>query len=539
MDATRDETIEKSQRAWLMPVVIALAVVAAYANTFRSPFVFDDHNAIVLNPHVRSLWPVWQAMDAPYESSTSGRPVVSLTLAMNFAISGFETYSWHVWNIEVHVANALLVFGIGWRTFFRFGSGRSAKPQAAALALLWALHPVCSESVTYILQRTESMMAMFLLGSLYCFVRSVDSSNPKRWRVGAIVCCALSMGCKEVGVVTPMLIWIYDRTFVSGTFGGAIRSKRGFYVALACTWVVLPIVLMNASIKTHLGAHGFERMGPWLSLKTQASVIVYYIRLCFWPVGLNIDYYDWLVAEKLSSVLWQGCVVVGLMIGTIVAMVKKPWLGFLGAWFFIILSPTSSFLPQSSEIAAERRMYLPLLAVVTIFVIATTKMLPRRGAVIVGIILAVVLGVGTFVRNAAYASEVKIWADAVAKRPGNSRGWFNLGQAMARVNNRAGAIAAYEHALRLEPNRHDARFKLGVSLAADKNFDAAIEQFDLAAYLKPDAPEIYFQRGAAHAASGQYDQAEADFRKAIELKPDYAEAMQLLDAVHRIRARGR
>jgi len=165
-------------RRWSPYILVAVAVIA-YSNTFRAPFIFDDYNAIVDNPHVRSLWPPWNAMVAPRHSSVDGRPVVALSLAVNYAVSGRNPWSYHAFNLAVHITNALLLFGILRRT---------RDELALPVTLIWTAHPLLTEGVTYVTQRTELLMAMFLLLTLYCVIRD--------WKLPAVIACALGMGCK-------------------------------------------------------------------------------------------------------------------------------------------------------------------------------------------------------------------------------------------------------------------------------------------------------------------------------------------------------
>lgn len=510
-----------SKRTWAGFVSLAVVIVYLYNGTYRSPFIFDDHNGILANQHIRSLG---TAMSADPASSIAGRPVVSLSFAINYAIGGYNVLGYHVVNVLIHAINTFLLLSLTQRTLESCGV-KDAKSQAHFVALIWAFHPLCTESVTYIFQRTESLMAMFLLLTLYCASRG--------WIVGAILACAMGMGCKEVMVVTPILVWVFDSIFLSGGFRKSLTKHRALYVGLAATWIVLFFVLRGVAMGIKVSSTGPAAISVWESLLTQAGVIANYLRLSFWPTPLVLDYYDWPVTRSMGEVWWQGCLILVLLAATIWALIKKPRIGFLGVWFFLILAPTSSVLPLANELSAERRMYLPLMAIVVLVVIAVWR-IPIRIFVLTAIFIA--LMISTIVRNSAYGTEVSIWSDTVAKRPQNSRAWFNLGQAKARADDRAGAIEAYVKALDIEPNRHDTRYKLGVSLAANKQFDAAIEQFSLSIQLRPDLPEPYFERGRAFAAMGNYDAAIADFQKTIELRPDHQEAARLMDFAKKLRA---
>ena len=165
--------------------IIILAGVAAYSNSLSGPFIFDDHPAIVDNPTIRRLLPIWKPLCPPGTGiSVSGRPVLNLSLALDFAVSGFHVRGYHVTNLAIHLVAALLLFGIVRRTVCKFSeqlpelaASKTAVFIALAVALLWAVHPLQTESVTYIVQRAESLMGLFYLLTLYCFLHGADSKR--------------------------------------------------------------------------------------------------------------------------------------------------------------------------------------------------------------------------------------------------------------------------------------------------------------------------------------------------------------------------
>ena len=202
-----------------MAFVVVAAGLLAYHNSFQGPFIYDDVPSIPGNPHIRHLWPIWQAMSAPPGSPVAGRPVVCLTLALNYAWGGLNVWGYHAFNLTIHLVSALVLFGILRRTFqgekLRDRFGAVAVWLAGAIALIWEVHPLQTESVTYIVQRTESLMGLFLLLTLYGVLRSSQSSRPRVWQAAAIVSCALGMGSKEVMVSAPLIVLLYDRVFLA------------------------------------------------------------------------------------------------------------------------------------------------------------------------------------------------------------------------------------------------------------------------------------------------------------------------------------
>src|SRR5208283_3006570 len=199
----------------LAALLIVAAGLWAYHNSLHGPFIFDDIPSIVENRHLHHLWPIDVVMTAPPGTTVTGRPVVCLTLALNYAVGGLNVWGYHVFNLAIHLITALVLFGILRRTFesetLRDRFGGNAVGLAATIALVWEVHPLQTESVTYVVQRTELLMGLFLLLMSYCVIRSDRSTNPALWQLAAIVSCALGMGSKEVMVVGPLIVLLYDR----------------------------------------------------------------------------------------------------------------------------------------------------------------------------------------------------------------------------------------------------------------------------------------------------------------------------------------
>jgi Tfp pilus assembly protein PilF len=553
----------------MMPVVLVVAGCAVYANSLTGPFIFDDHHAIPENPHVRSLWPIWNAWQAPDQSTLDGRPLVSLSFALNYALSGYDVRGYHIVNLLVHILNALLVFGIVRRTLSKpqAGSHNAASAQLLAFgtALLWLVHPLLTEPVNYLVQRTELMVGCFLLLTLYAFIRGCDATRPGRWHVVSVIACALGVGCKEMIVVAPVLVLVYDHIFVSGSIRVALRQRKRLYAGLVGTWFLLAaLIALGPRADTVATAHG--EITPWTYLLTQAGVIVHYLRLSLWPVPLGIDYDDWPIAQGIIDVWLPGLVVLGLLALTAWSIRTRSGWGFAGAWFFLILAPTSSVVPIVTEVAAERRMYLPLAAVVfaVLWVVRrVTRPLPRWIGVAVITALTAGAAAGTIHRNRDYQSEIRIYEQTIAVRPGNVRARGNLGAALVKAGRLAEGKQRLQETLALRPGYADAHYLLGVTLAMEgedaaaekhlagvlqvddtngpahytlgtvlsrqRRYPEAAHHFARAAQLLPDPAEAVLGLGTALANMGQLDKAIPLFQKALELRPSYAEARAHLD----------
>ncbi len=493
----------------VLPLLMVIAGVIAYANTFRAPFIFDDYGAITRNPQIRRLWPLTDALTPPQRTPVTGRPLVNLSFAINYRISRLDPWSYHAFNLLVHILNGLLLFGLLRRTMNRDGP-------ALAGALLWLVHPLLTDSVTYVVQRTELMMACCLLLTLYCVARG--------WLAWAVVACAAGMACKETMLVAPILVLLYDRAFLAGSFREAWRARNKLYLALAATWLVWLLLQLDHPRGTSVRFDD-PQLTPWHYLLTQCGIITHYLRLTFWPHPLALDYSDWPIAHSLGAVWPAAALLVALALGTAWALWRRPALGFLGAWFFLILAPTSSIVPIITEIAAERRMYLPLAAVIIVVVLALAKVCRLRGpAMVLSCVVVTGLSVMTILRNHDYRSVVAIWSDTVAKRPRDARARTNLGVALLEAGQVSRGQSACERALQFDPTLPMAHVGVGRAELAAGDTTRALTEFAEAIRLNPKLPEAWFYTANAQLSLGQTNAAVASYQRAIAAQPVFAEA---------------
>ena len=505
--------------------LVALATLAAYYNCYRVPFVYDDQFAIRENATIRHLRPAWDALlEPPADTTVGGRPVANLTLAINYALSGTGAWSYHALNVLIHVLGALTLLGIVRRTLAGPAlGGRFAGDSVAlslAVALLWSLHPLQTECVTYVVQRVESLMGLFYLLTLYCFIRSVGSPRPTWWQVSSAAACLLGMATKEVMATAPFMVLLYDRTFVAGTFRDAWRLRRGFYLALAATW--LPLAALVATTGwSRGGSAGFGAgVSAWDYWLTQLGAIARYAGLCVWPRPLVFDYGPFRV-RGVAEVLPYALFVLLLAAATLAALRRRPALGFLGAWFLLILAP-SSVVPVATQSMAEHRMYLPLAAVVAAAVLGIHAIGGRRSWPALGL-LALGLGFMTARRNEVYGSELSLWTDTVAKRPDNANARNNLGLALVRAGRIPEAIRQYRAALEMQPAYPGVLNNLGTALDRLGRTPEAIGCYEAALRLEPGFAAAHYNLARALERTGRTEEAVGQFKEALRIRPDYAD----------------
>ncbi|MEN6451062.1 MAG: tetratricopeptide repeat protein, partial [Thermoguttaceae bacterium] len=569
---------------WLSAAMIVGVVALIYSNTFSVPFLFDDNPSIGGNQTIQQLWPIGPLLDPPcHGEAVQRRPVVNVSLAINYAISKTEPWSYHAFNLVAHLSAALLLLGIVRRTLLRI-PGNPNTPQrdldhlaknslllATLVALIWAVHPLLTEAVTYTIQRTEVLAGLFYLLALYCVLRGSSSRHPLPWYTAAAVSCALAIGSKEAAISAPLVILLYDRVFLTASWRETFRRRWPLYVAMAASWAI-PLVMLRHG---HDGAAPFGHGRQALDyLLAQFGVLSHYLRLCYWPCPLVVDYGVY-KPQTIGQILPYALLIGTLVIGVILALRRQPWLGFLGVAFFAILAPSSGMVPILQQVAAEKRMYLPLAAVVIATVMSVyalgRRLLDRRWpqsedqpayvrrlqAGLLGAML-VLLGSMTYIRNHDYRAAITLWEDTVRKCPENARAQNNLGFAYESIGLVEDAVICYRDALKLNiqpptphrnlgralvkcgdvkeglallkkavafaPNDASAQADLGAALLSLGRAEDALPHLQKAVTLDPRSPDPHNNLGALLMRRGQFDQAIAQFRRALDLRPQFFEA---------------
>jgi tetratricopeptide (TPR) repeat protein len=485
------------QFGWLALFVVA--AIAAYASAIRAPFEFDDLPAIQQNQTIRAMSPA--VLLPPTQTAVAGRPVVNASLALNYAINEAlgvdqrsdpegpnKTVGYHVLNLLLHIACGLLLFGIIRRTIAHDASAAASvdAEQVGGLAvLLWLVHPIQTEAVDYVIQRTELIVSLCYAGTLYASIRAWDSKkHAGRWRVASVVACALGMASKEVMITAPAIVVLYDWTFRADSLKSLWRNgqRRRLYVALTATGAIVALTVLSGVRSQSVG---FGLGIPWYEyFYTQAWAITRYLRLLVWPDGLTFDYGERPVAFARSL---PGLVLLGACaVGTVLAFTRRRWmwLGFLGAWFFLILAPSSSVVPIKTEVAAERRIYLASAAPFVLLAIGADRLARRyaRGVTIERVALGAVaaaLVVVTALRGLTYRSSETLYRDVIAKAPDNPRGYVGVGLAYL-VRGPASfddATGMFKRAIAVDSNSSMAWRSLALMAAMNEQWPSAVESY--------------------------------------------------------------
>lgn len=528
--------------------LILAAAGTAYHNSLSGPFIFDDKYWIGDNPTIRRLWPLTGPLFSARAISYGARPTVALTLAIDYAMSRTDVWAYHATNVALHALTALALFGVIRRTLrlpslnSRFGA--SATVIALCSTLIWIVHPLQTAAVTYVIQRAEILVSLFYLLILYGLVRGSTAADERRktsllWYAGAVASAFLGAATKEVIVTAPMVALLYDRAFLSSSWRAVVGKRWLFYLTLAASWGVVAWVLI--ATRFHANSAGFVVNGFtwWSYLLTQPGVIFHYLKMTVWPTELALDY-GWPAAQGVGDVWLAGSLVLALLAATVWAILEHPQLGFLPAAFFLILAPTSSFVPIL-DACFDHRMYLALAPLVVGFVLIGFSIVARwrvrrvtsgwtssfalawSPAAAVAI-LCVALAAVTIARNEDFRTEEGIWRDTVQKRPLNARAHNGLGDALKDQGQQEAAIAEYERALEIKPDFVEAYQSLRELLKGQADRQRGIAFMRRLSLAWPNRPAPLYYLAGFLSADGLFDEALSASHRAVAVAPANTEA---------------
>ncbi len=520
---------------FLFILLIFSAGIIAYANSFDCSFHFDDGNVF------HSSVTEGSATIGQWMRLFPNRPVGILTFFVNFQLHGLDVWGYHLVNLIIHLTNAFLVWWLTWLTLSTpvmkdTAISRHKAMMAFLTGLLFATHPLATQSVTYIVQRFASLATLFYLLSLALFVKGKLWQGVNTIRSflfgGSIICAVLGVLTKEMVFTLPFAIILYHGCFLkTGPWKLAIKDKD----------LIIPFSICVIFILWALSIVGLQHFDPVppiqgyaysISMKeyflTQFSVILTYIRLFILPIQQNFDY-DY----PLSTGFFQlrTFVSFSLLLGIIAAGVllfnRYRLISFGIFWFFLTLSVESSIIPISQNVIFEHRTYLSgfgFFLALTSSVFYFFKDRHFKIAVMTLFTIASVNTMLTYQRNKIWKNEHTFWADCLKKSPDKARPNNNFGLVMLAEGKTEKAIEYFNKAVRMTPdfiffynNRGAAYAKLG-------QYQRAIDDYDQAIRLKPDHSAAYYNKGNVYSDLGQYAEAIKNYKEAIRVKPNFAGA---------------
>ncbi|TWT39727.1 tetratricopeptide repeat protein [Blastopirellula retiformator] len=516
-------------------LLLTLVVAIAYGNSFRGEFVLDDaaYLDVEQDPDLTNLLGrIWAVL------SGRVRSVGSLGFTLNYWLIGESPAAFHVGNFLVHLATALLLFDLVRRLlaapYFQDRYTQVAAPLAFSVAVIWAVHPLATMGVTYLIQRFESQAALFYLLTLYCVTRSCLTNN-WRWALAAIFASGLAMGTKETAISAPLIAIAIDRAMFSASWSETLRRRGWAYAGMLLVTAYFGVNLLPAfqtGTTLHASVTGLDQVTRWEYLCTESQVITHYLRLAAFPYPLCFDY-QWPIARSFSQYAASGAFVVALLGLTFYSLWRRPPIGVVGLMFFFVLAPSSSFVPIADP-AFEYRMYLPLACVVLLAVMAGYELWSRFGSangwgryVPIAAVSIITIGfVGmTLQRNRIYRTAETVWRSVVELQPDHIRANHNLAKILKDTGRVDEAIAILENSRQRVLGDPAAAGALDVELAeiavwqgrlaeSQSRFRLAIDGF---AEIENPSSEVLRRSAEAHIGLGAVLQQAGDHAAAAEM----------------------
>jgi protein O-mannosyl-transferase len=517
---------------------ICAAIWLAYAGGLAAPFIMDDASSITANRSIRSLWPLWPVIAYEHGEGRTidGRPLLNLSLAVNRAVTGTSPIGFRIVNIFTHCGNAILLMGLARLLLAQPAvpvaiRGR-AGPIAFVAAVLWALHPLGTGAVTYVVQRAESLGAFMILATVLVAVRGMLATDAGRrtWALPLVASVsALAGTAKETSVAIPFITLLIDRSLLSGSWRGTLRHWP-WHVVAAASWP--SVALMLTALGGRGSSAGLDSASPWLYLLTQAKAIWLYFSRIVWPQGLVFDYGDFLSSGLAESGGWL-VLTAAVFAGVVYGYAKFPIM-FLGPLlYFVLLGPTSSVIPVKTQTIAEHRAYLAsaaliIPAIAAAWLVARERLgLSQRFCGLAATAVALALGLSTVARNREFVEPEILWRKALAAEPRNERAMINLASQLIAKKDHASLAEAERLLARVaETGRYPRVYSVNVGLLTKSQgrFPEALAAIDGVLELAPDDAVMLAERGYVLWKLGRLPEALTDLDRALALDDQIAPA---------------
>lgn len=524
-------------------LIICLLGIVIYSNTLHSPFVLDDTPNIEKNTFIRltdlDLKGLW---DAGLKSPCPNRPLANVSFALNYYFGRYDVTGYHVVNILIHVINGILVYFVALTVLRNSSNGFDQKasrspvsliPAVAFLsALLFTAHPLQTQSVTYIVQRMNSMAVLFYLLSFLLYIHgrlSKRISTRSFLLSGCVISWVLALSSKEIAVTLPFLLFLYEWYFVQDlSIVWLRRNMKYFLASLVILCLLAYVYIGDKPLDAILATYQWRDFTIRERVLTQFRVIVFYVGLLLYPhpSRLNVTH-PFPVSQSLLepvSTLFSLLFVLGLIGVSIYLARPKRVVSFCILFFLIHLAVESSVI--GLEMVFEHRLYLPMLGFALVVSYLLFCLFSRRPYWSAGVSILIVasLGTGTHARNGIWQDRVTLWTDSVSKAPESPRAHNNLGLALMGRGETDDAITHFSEALKIKPDHAAAHNNMGVAFLEKGDLDPAVRHFSLALQVQPQMWDARNNLGLALMDQGRLDEAASHFARALTINPDMAEA---------------
>jgi tetratricopeptide (TPR) repeat protein len=514
--------------------IIGILIIGyiAYSNTLKVPFYFDDYDSIVDNPLIKNID---NYLKIPAFANFNDRFISYLTIALNYHFHQFEVFGYHMVNIVIHLINTLLVILLSIFTLstpvmkdkFDINNRRVF---SLFVGLIFIVHPIQIQAVTYIIQRMSSLSALFYLLTLLLYVkgRMVTLDTDKRsikkiffasfFFITSLIGLILGIWSKQTVASFPLAVVIYEIIFLREKNNKInlkiILSVLFFYALLVAYYVInygLPIETDEISRSEYLF--------------TQLEVMVIYIRYLFLPFGQNIDHDHQIVNSLFNFSTLASFFFLIALLGIAIMFIKRvPIVSFSIFWFFLSLSIESSIIPIR-DLMVEHRLYLPVFGFALSVVFLLHEYIKNiKYRYLIFSLIALSLSISTYMRNNLWNNPVEMWSDAIKKSPDKVRPYFARGSVFLHSGQFDNCILDMQKVIMIDKYYFKAYDNIGFAYQEKKDFQRALKYHNEALRINPNFASAYNNRGVCYLYMGNWDLASQDFQKAISLNQYYTDA---------------
>ncbi len=514
-----------------------------YSNTFRAPFAFDDTVNIEENPYLfLTRLDVKDIIAASFSGPNPHRPIANISFALNYYFHEHNVFGYHLTNIIIHIITGIILYFLVKNTLKSPSlHDRYARYRLIAFfaAAIWLVHPIQTQSVTYIVQRMNSLAAMFYILSLLLYVKGRFAIQQEKsswpWFIGCAVAGISAFGCKETTATLPIFIFLYEWYFFQDLSRRWLKNKVPYIIGALIIFGLLGLVYLGSNpLEEILSGYKVKDFTLTERLLSYPRVMVFYISLLGYPVPghLNLDH-DFAVSHSLVSPLTTlpfMVVIAGLIVLGIYIARKERFVSFCIFWFLGNLLIESTVI--ALQLVFEHRLYLPSMFVsAAIAELVWRWIKPRWVKASVFCIVTIIFCVWTYERNSVWRDPLALWQDCVSKSPNKARAYNGLGLALLSEGKVDEAAAEFRKALAIKPDYFKAHNNLGLALSEAGKTDEAIVSFNEALKFKPNCADAYSNIGNIFRSEGKLEEAIQQYRKALAMKPDHIEAYGNLCAV--------
>lgn len=523
--------------SFVYAVTLLLAALGVYAGQLSGPFIFDDVQSVVDNHTLRSFA---AAFTPPRETPVAGRPLANVSFAIDYAVHGLSPAAFHATNLALHCACVLLAFLALLKLFAAPGLPtwltEHAHEHALLAALLFCVHPMVIELVLYTSQRTETLVALcYLSATLLLLAAAANARSSWLQAFFLVLLSVLGICAKEVFVTAPFVLLLCDRAFYAGTVRAALQRRGVLYASLcAC----LPVAWLLQRTGPRSDSVHFYSLDYVLA---QARIVPEYFAHALWPGAPQLDYGQLWPQDFAAAWPWLVFSACAVLVASLWAW-RAPRSGFVWCWALLILAPSSSLLSIQTEIGAERRFYLPLIAVLACACIAVSALLERalrelspqlrraarRTVFTLALCSCALLALHTRSYTEDFRSLRAFWTAAVRVRPDNARAHYNLAETLRREGDVHGAIASFRRALQAQEGYADAHSNMAALLSATGALNEALMHAERGVELASNSPIAHYTLAVTCALSGEIERTISELEVTLRLAPDHWDARRKL-----------